>query len=289
MQRGPGGLEPQPPPNGEAKEKSMGSDARINVAESIEHAIANLSDALIELDRIPRYDKSLIGRVAHSMNNFLSVNEATLELISQLVRDHPNRELKTWLDGLNHLGKLMHHTVERLVRVSSPAEFPLKPDYINLAVLMERACDYYRGPAEQKQLRMVCRSVGDVPLAWADRVAVAVVADNLLSNAVKFSNPHGEIFVQIMAGPGGVVCGVRDHGSGLTPIEQAHLFERGATPRPVPTAGEASHGFGLLIAKDLIDRMGGRLWCESEPGQGACFSFRLPYHPAPLQLSGTSE
>jgi hypothetical protein len=172
----------------------------------------------------------------------------------------------------------MHHAVGRLIWVSANDDFPLKLESVNLSLLMQRACDYYRRAADRKQLAIVCRSVGDVPPALADRVAVAVVADNLLSNAVKFSNPGSEIQVQVMAGPGGVVCSVCDHGRGLTALEQAQLFTRGLKLGAAPTAGEPSTGFGLAIAKDFVDRMGGRLWCESEPGAGACFSFRLPYY-----------
>jgi signal transduction histidine kinase len=212
------------------------------------------------------------------MNNYLSVSEATLGLIEHALGDHPDKEVARWLDGLRHLGHLMQHTVGRLLRASTPAEFPLKPESVDLPLLMQRACNYYQPSAGQKQLQIVCRAVGDVPPVWADRVAVAVVADNLLSNAVKYSNPGGEIVVQVSPGPGGAVCSVRDHGRGLTAIEQSRLFQRGVNVGPAPTGGEPSTGFGLAIARELIDRLGGRLWCESEPGRGACFSFRLPYH-----------
>jgi signal transduction histidine kinase len=254
-------------------------DARAHVAQAIENAKAELDEALSELDRVPAFDSAAIGFVAHAMNNYLAVTEATLNLVKNALRDHPDREVVTWLEGLGHVAQLMHHTVGRLLRVSAPAEFALKPDHVNLPLLMRRACDYYGRSAARKQLQIVCRSVGNVPLAWADRVAVAVVADNLLSNAVKFSNVGGEIQVQIMAGPGGVVCSVRDRGPGLSAIDQTRLFQRGVTLGAAPTAGEPSTGFGLAVAKDFVDRMGGKLWCESEPGQGACFSFRLPYHP----------
>jgi signal transduction histidine kinase len=145
----------------------------------------------------------------------------------------------------------------------------LKQEYVDMPVLMSRACDFHRKSADLKQLQIVCRSIGEVPTAWADRVAVAVVADNLLSNAVKFSQPGGEIVVQVMPGPGGIVCSVLDNGPGLTSLEQAQLFDRG---------GRKSGKFGLAIAKEFVVRMGGRLWSDSEPGRGACFSFRLPYH-----------
>ena len=252
-------------------------DSHTRVTESIENAIADLSLALVEMDRLADNGPT-IAWVAHAMNTYLSVNEATLDLLKRNLGDNVSADVARWLDGLRHLGNMMHHSMGRLLRTSTPAEFPLKLEYVNVPVLMTRACEYYRPSAGHMQLNIACRTIGDVPLAWADRVAVAVVADNLLSNAVKFSNPGGEIVVQVMSGPGGVVCSVLDNGPGLTPVQQAHLFDRGARKaRVVPDAG--SIGYGLIIAKEFVDRMGGRLWSDSEPGRGACFSFRLPYHP----------
>jgi signal transduction histidine kinase len=253
------------------------ADPRSIVTQSIESAIANLADALIELESVPVHDRPAVAAIAHALNNYLSVNEAGLTLIEHAIGDHPNKDVATWLDALRHLGNMMSHTVGRLMH-SGSAEVPLQLGYINLAVLIERACDYYRPRAAKKQLYITCQSIGEIPSAWADRVAVAVVADNLLSNAVKFSNP-GEIAVQILPGPGGVVCCVRDNGPGLTPLEQAQLFQRDVSVGSTPTGGQPSGGFGLSIAKGFVDRMGGKLWSESEPGRGTCFFFRLPYHP----------
>jgi len=256
----------------------MAVDPKTEAAQAIENAMGELDKALFELHRIPTLDATAVGFVAHAMNNYLAVTEATLDLLKHALRGQSDREVTVWLEGLGHIANLMHHSVGRLIWTSAQDDFPLKPEAVNLALLMQRACDYYRRAASRKQLEIVCRSVGDVPPAWADRVAVAVVADNLLSNAVKFSNPGGDIQVQIMPGPGGVVCSVRDHGPGLSLLEQAQLFKGGKTLGAVPTAGERSTGFGLAVAKEFIDRMGGRLWCESEPGNGACFFFRLPYN-----------
>ena len=107
-------------------------------------------------------------------------------------------------------------------------------------------------------------------------MAVAAVLDNLLSNAVKYSLPGKRIWVQIFAAQNGVVCGVRDEGPGLTPEDQAKLFQRGSRLTPKPTGGEPSTGYGLAVAKEFIERLGGTIRCESVLGQGSCFSFQLP-------------
>jgi signal transduction histidine kinase len=62
----------------------------------------------------------------------------------------------------------------------------------------------------------------------------------------------------------------------LSQEEQAQLFQRGVRLSPVPTGGEPSSGFGLAVAKELMDQLGGTLWCSSVLTHGATFSARLP-------------
>ena len=75
------------------------------------------------------------------------------------------------------------------------------------------------------------------------------------------------------------MCAVQDYGPGLTPLAQVRIFERGPVPGYPAPARSIPSGYGLLVAKAFIDRMNGRLWSESEPGKGACFSFWIPYQP----------
>jgi signal transduction histidine kinase len=255
------------------------ADSRENVAQAIENAKADLDKALFELDRTPAFDPAAAAFVAHAMSNYMNVTDAIVSLLKDELRDHDNPEVASWLDGLYHVSDLTHQTVGRLLRVYEPGVMPLKLDYVNLRVLMERAVSYHARSAQQKQVSIDCNTVVPVPPVWADRVAVAVIADNLLSNAVKFAPAGSRIDVQIMPGPGGVVCSVRDHGPGLTPLTQARIFERGTSGNPLSSSPGQASGYGLTVSKAFVDRMGGRLWSESEPGHGACFSFRLPYEP----------
>lgn len=134
----------------------------------------------------------------------------------------------------------------------------------------------------------------DVPSVWTDRVATAAALDNLFSNAVKYSPPGKRIWVEVVAQQNEVVCSVRDEGPGLSQEDQAKLFQRGITLTPKPTGGEPSAGYGLAVAKQLIEKVGGTIWCESVLGKGACFSFRLPQyqehvHGSERKLPGSHE
>ena len=107
-------------------------------------------------------------------------------------------------------------------------------------------------------------------------MAVAVALDNLLSNALKFSENGKQIWVQVHAEQENIVCTVRDEGPGLSVEDQARLFQRGVRLSNSPTGDELTLGFGLSIAKDLVERLGGSIWCESHSGHGTSFHIRLP-------------
>ena len=250
-------------------------DARTRAVESIEAAKVELDRALAEIDRIRTFDPSLIAVVAHALSNYITITSATIEMLQHRLRSHEDRDVAIWLEGIAHAADLMQHTVGRLVSLSAPAEMPLKLDYVNLPVLMERSCHYYRGRTAEADLQIACQPVGDVPLVWGDRVALAVIADNLLSNAVRASRPHGTIRVQIMVEPGHVVCSVCDEGPGVGPEQRERLFQL-KIPTLEASGMTADTGIGLAVAHEFVLRMDGELWCDSEPGHGACFSFRLP-------------
>jgi signal transduction histidine kinase len=170
----------------------------------------------------------------------------------------------------------MTHTVSQLMMTSAGPDAELRFDQVDLAILVQRFSTYYQRMANRKQIRCLLESTGDVPSVRTDRVTVAVVLDNLFSNAVKYSPPGKLIRVQVSAEPHWIVCSVRDEGPGLSQADQAKLFRRGVQLTPKPTGGEPSAGYGLAVAKEFVERLGGTIWCDSVLGQGACFSFRLP-------------
>jgi signal transduction histidine kinase len=111
-----------------------------------------------------------------------------------------------------------------------------------------------------------------LPLVEADRDRLMQVLGNLLSNAVSVTPAGGEIAVGAETDHHEVTFFVRDTGPGITSEEQAHLFERF---RRGKKAGYRSTGLGLYIASAIIKAHGGRLWVESELGQGSTFFFTI--------------
>ena len=239
------------------------TDAKHRTAAALARASQELDRALRELDQIETYDPALVGHVAHALSNYISVTAATVEMLRLNLRDHPDPDVRNWVDGIGHAADLMMHSVNRLVSHSSARDFPLKLERVNLALLMDRACDYYRHKPGAEHVPITCTALDPLPLAWGDRVAIAVVADNLLANALRAAQAHGgDIRARLLAEPGHIVCSVSQPGPALTRAQQ----------------DKAVREFGLAVAVEFIRRMDGDLWCESESGHETAFSFRLPAH-----------
>jgi signal transduction histidine kinase len=253
-------------------------DVRTRARSSIEAAQTELGKALADIEQLRTVNPTLVGLVAHALSNYITVTAATVEMLQISLRDCDDPDVPIWLEGIGHATDLMQHSVSRLVTLATPSDFPLKLDYVNVPVMMERASEYFRRRAGAERLQITCSTVGQVPLAWGDRVALAVVADNLFAHAVRVSKPHGTIRVQVMAQPGYVVCSIADAGPGLTAEERAALFQPIMTTAAGASEGDedANGPLGLAIAHEFIRRMDGDLWCESDGVQGAVLSFRLP-------------
>jgi signal transduction histidine kinase len=251
------------------------------VASAIARAQADLAEALSELEKIPAFDPGSVPFVAHALNNFLAVTGGTVELLAMHLGDDADTQVRVWLDGLRHATDLMTRTVGQLVNGSATGEGQLWLEQVDLPLLVRRACSYFQRVADRKSIRIIVEPAGDIPPVRTDRVVVAAVLDNLVSNAIKYSQPGKQIHVRVWAEVGGCVCEVRDEGPGLSPADQGRLFQRGVRLTPTPTGGEPSTGYGLAVAQELVEKIGGVIWCESVLGQGCCFRFRLPGHQGP--------
>jgi PAS domain S-box-containing protein len=130
---------------------------------------------------------------------------------------------------------------------------------------------------------------GSAPLVVADRDKVRQVVVNLVENAIKYSPDGGLIEVGVKEEDSVVRFSVSDEGLGIPSEEQERIFEKFYRLDPAMTRGVGGTGLGLYICNELIERMGGRIWVESEPGEGSTFFFELPRAEAPPSRILTPE
>ncbi|MBN1206710.1 MAG: PAS domain-containing protein [Myxococcaceae bacterium] len=110
-----------------------------------------------------------------------------------------------------------------------------------------------------------------------DRQRMGDVVAHLLENAIRYSPPGGSIEVELRCSERDAVFSVRDHGPGIPPERQPHVFEPLYEPLPPGTTGYTGVvGLGLHLSWQIIEAHRGRIWLESTPGEGTKFCFSIP-------------
>jgi PAS domain S-box-containing protein len=128
------------------------------------------------------------------------------------------------------------------------------------------------------QIQLVLHAPDDLPRVAGDPDKIRQVLANLLDNAVKYSPDGGRVEVELAAAEMSLRFTVHDEGLGVPPAEQRRIFEKFYRLDPNLTRGVGGTGLGLYICRELVHRMGGRLWVVSprEDGGGSTFAFELP-------------
>jgi signal transduction histidine kinase len=116
----------------------------------------------------------------------------------------------------------------------------------------------------------------DLPDVAADPDMLRQVLANLVENAVKYSPDGGRVIVSLRPHEGRVLFAVHDEGLGIPLRDQERIFEKFFRLDPNLTRGVGGTGLGLYICRELVRRMGGRIWVASSAGEGSTFFFELP-------------
>jgi len=146
------------------------------------------------------------------------------------------------------------------------------PERVDLQSVMERTLDVLRSAIEESGATV---THDPLPTVVADTVQIGQVLQNLVGNALKF---HGDAPPRVHVGAerrgGEWLVSVRDNGIGIAPEYAQRIFV--IFQRLHTRAEYEGTGIGLSICKKIVERHGGRIWVESEPGQGSTFFFTLP-------------
>jgi PAS domain S-box-containing protein len=143
-------------------------------------------------------------------------------------------------------------------------------------------CELARGIVEAAEsyvppnIHLRFEPAADVPPLAADPDKVRQVLGNLVENAIKYSPDGGEVTVAVTQSNERLRYTVRDEGLGVPPAEQKRIFEKFYRLDPQLTRGVGGTGLGLYISRELVARMSGRIWVESDGEGGSTFVVELP-------------
>ncbi|MDP1829190.1 MAG: PAS domain S-box protein, partial [Archangium sp.] len=172
-----------------------------------------------------------------------------------------------------HLLKLINEILD-LAKVES-RQVPLSEEPVSLAEVLTECQGMIDAQAQQRSIQLRFPVFGVPCFVQADRTRLKQVLINLLSNAVKYNQKRGIVVISCEPGaPGRTRVSIRDTGAGLRPEQVTQLFQ--AFNRLGQEAGgEEGTGIGLVVAKRLVELMGGTIGVESSVGEGSTFWFEL--------------
>lgn len=156
--------------------------------------------------------------------------------------------------------------------------------------LIERSINALSAAALKKNIKMKS-SIGEMVQIFVDENLIIQVFNNLISNAIKFSNKGGTISISVSPSQKlrFLEFAVQDSGVGIKPEDIKKLFSIESKFSLEGTSGEKGSGLGLSIVNDIIQKHGGSIWVNSEPGIGSTFKFTLPIASAVILLVDDSK
>jgi len=237
-----------------------------------------LKRASDELKQLAEDRDELLGILTHDLKNHLGGMDMSAQLLRDRAEAQADPKLRLMAENISQSSSQMLAFVkEFLANASADHGLDLKTEPVNLSGAATRAVQQHQEAAKRKQLVLKVVLPPNGMFVQADGAALNQVLDNLLSNAIKFSPPGKQIRLTVCP-PGAryVECQVQDEGPGFSENDKTRMFRRYGRLSARPTGGEPSTGLGLSIVKKLVLAMQGELACESTPGNGATFAFRLP-------------
>jgi len=230
-----------------------------------------------ELATVSRHKSEFLANMSHELRTPLNAIIGFSQVLRQNLFGEINQKQAEYLDDIlssgNHLLSLINDVLD-LSKVEA-GQVELEVATFSLRESLERGVVMVRERATKRGVRISLELAPDVDLVDGDERRLRQVVFNLLSNAVKFTPTGGNIGVASSRVNGEVLVSVTDTGPGIAPEDHERIFEE-FQQTEVGLEQRDGTGLGLALSKRLVELHGGRIWVESEPGQGSRFVFALP-------------
>jgi signal transduction histidine kinase len=236
----------------------------------LERTAEELADAI-------RLRDAMLTGVTHDLRGPVTV----IKVQAQLLRRRADESLWSGIDRIERAATRMGRWIDELLEIATvtrPEDLHLRLQPTDLVKLARDAIEEYQQFGRGHELLLECDA--DHIVAMLDGPRLERVIDNLLGNAIKYSPLGGKVRVEVSARDGWAMMAVRDQGVGIPAQDLPYVFE--PFRRGTNVVGRMSGtGIGLASAQRIVQRHGGRLSVESEPGKGSTFTVRLPLTPVP--------
>ncbi len=254
-----------------------------------DHAAIAIANAQLyaEVQNANAAKSEFVSFVAHELKNPMTSIKGYTELLAGgkvgTINDMQSNFLHTIRSNVERMSTLVSDLNDNSKIEAGRLRLDFKA--INVAEVVDEVVRSTRRQIEDKKQTIDVTLPEQLPSVWADRTRVAQVLINLVSNAHKYTPEAGQVFVGAEAAsnqwdpdgaPRVVHLWVRDTGIGISPQDQAKIFQKFFRSDDDKAREAPGTGLGLNITKSLMEMQGGRIWFESEFRKGTTFHITIP-------------
>lgn len=231
----------------------------------------------IELAELNATKDKFFSIIAHDLKSPFQGLMGYAEILASEYSVLSEEEKLDFISNMSELTKSTYKLLENLLdwaRIQT-GQMELHPESFHLYDELPQTLLLAKQTARNKKIEFICR-VDQSVCVKADRNMLSTVIRNLISNSIKFTYPGGKITLSAERIDDFVKISVSDTGIGIEKEDIKRLFQLDNHLHNAGTSNEKGSGLGLMLCKEMIEKLGGTITVVSQPGKGSIFSFTIP-------------
>ncbi len=231
----------------------------------------------IQLNELIASKDKFFSIIAHDLKNPFNSLIGFSELLMERVAANDYSRLDFFAESLHTVSTQTYSLLENLLEWANSQRGGIQynPREINLQNQVTEVYELLSEMASKKNIQ-ISVNIPDQITVIVDQNMLKTILRNLISNAIKFTFINGKIDLSATASNSEAIVTVADNGTGMSPETIQKLFKLESNLSTRGTNDEKGTGLGLMLCKEFVEKHGGTIWAESEPGTGSKFMFTLP-------------
>ena len=236
-----------------------------------------IQDKSRQLEEASQHKSQFLANMSHELRTPLNAILGYTELMADGAYGEPSEKMHGILKRLEANGRHLLGLINDVLDLSKieAGQLVLELSDYSVQDIAQTVRSTLEPLAADKKLAFKLELAPELPAGHGDGRRLTQVLINLVGNAIKFTDT-GEVVIKAAATDGSFHLSVRDTGPGISAADQTRLFQEFQQADNAITRKKGGTGLGLAISKRIIEMHGGKIWVESQPGQGSTFTFTLP-------------
>lgn len=252
-------------------------EIKLKTNDEIEYIGKNFNKMFGGLKEAQKLKDEFIYIVAHELRTPMTAVRGYLSMALNNDFGELTPQLKITLQKVHSANEQLMRLVNDLLEIAR-TEAPsakIEVEKVDLTQTMQTVADSLTAWAQMLNVKLIYKRPQSALYVMANKDKLIEILNNFGSNGVKYNRQRGEVIFSHQEKKNEIVITVKDTGIGMSKEEMPHLFEKFYRANNQEALDASGTGLGLFVAKQLVEKMGGKVFVKSEIGKGSAFSFTL--------------